>query len=367
VREYLTAADTFFEAHPSRTGRWLALLRPPNGPMVRPTLHLLDLADGRTHDAPGDDARYGWHCSFGPEDRWLTYASAGGLTRRAVPGLTPEGEPLRGGLPMAADAGGRVLAYTERRPEDRRAERLGVWGVGDLRPIGGIPLTGGVRPLKVAVSDGGAVLAAGLYPPESDDGEVRCYDVGTGRELLRVGDADLLALSPDGRTVVTHSARKTDPALPLTVAAWDVATGRERTRFRVPRPADWGYADAPRASPDGRTVAQRVWVRPAVAAPDWVTRQGWPWPLPSEGPGLALYDVGTGAALGVAAGRLDESAWSPDGSLLATLDEYGTHVRVWDIPPRKRLTWFVPLAALLALPVAWVARRRARRLRREAA
>jgi hypothetical protein len=41
-------------------------------------------------------------------------------------------------------------------------------------------------------------------------------------------------------------------------------------------------------------------------------------------------------------------------------------VRLWDIPPRKPLAWFLAAAGLLAMPVAWLARRRARALGRRA-
>jgi hypothetical protein len=39
------------------------------------------------------------------------------------------------------------------------------------------------------------------------------------------------------------------------------------------------------------------------------------------------------------------------------------NVGLWDIPPRKSLTWFAAVAALLALPIALVAWRRTRKLR----
>jgi hypothetical protein len=45
----------------------------------------------------------------------------------------------------------------------------------------------------------------------------------------------------------------------------------------------------------------------------------------------------------------------------------GDTVEVWDIPPRKSLTWFVAGAALFALPAVVIARRRVRRFRKEAA
>jgi hypothetical protein len=58
-------------------------------------------------------------------------------------------------------------------------------------------------------------------------------------------------------------------------------------------------------------------------------------------------------------------AWSADGTLLAIAGE--DELTVWDIPPRRSLKWFMAGAALFALPPFVIARRRVRRLRREAA
>jgi WD40 repeat protein len=56
--------------------------------------------------------------------------------------------------------------------------------------------------------------------------------------------------------------------------------------------------------------------------------------------------------------------WSPDDKTLATLQSGTLNVwNLWDIPPRKSVTWFAAGAALLALPIAFVARRRVRELR----
>jgi hypothetical protein len=61
---------------------------------------------------------------------------------------------------------------------------------------------------------------------------------------------------------------------------------------------------------------------------------------------------------------LGQFGWSPDGTLLAIAGE--TMLAVWDVPPRKRLSWFAVGAALCAFPPFLIARRRVRRLRREA-
>jgi hypothetical protein len=56
--------------------------------------------------------------------------------------------------------------------------------------------------------------------------------------------------------------------------------------------------------------------------------------------------------------------WLPGEPAVATYDNDNSSVwRIWDIPPRKSLSWFAAGAALLALPIALLAWRRTRRLR----
>jgi hypothetical protein len=53
-----------------------------------------------------------------------------------------------------------------------------------------------------------------------------------------------------------------------------------------------------------------------------------------------------------------------DSSALALRDPWAQSLwLIWDIPPRKSLTWFAAGAAILALPIALVAWRRTRKLR----
>jgi hypothetical protein len=56
--------------------------------------------------------------------------------------------------------------------------------------------------------------------------------------------------------------------------------------------------------------------------------------------------------------------WVPDGTAVAIFDpdSAGTW-KLWDIPPRKSLTWFAAGAALLGLPILYLARRRIHRLK----
>src|SRR5262249_38335191 len=69
------------------------------------------------------------------------------------------------------------------------------------------------------------------------------------------------------------------------------------------------------------------------------------------------FDPGMGSSTG--------HAWSAEGKLLALAS--GDTLAVWDIPPRKPLSWVAAGATLFSLPPFVIARWRVRRLRREAA
>jgi hypothetical protein len=55
--------------------------------------------------------------------------------------------------------------------------------------------------------------------------------------------------------------------------------------------------------------------------------------------------------------------FSADGRTLGVVGGDNV-VRLWDVPPRTPWGWLVGAAALLAVPPAWLARRRVRKLRR---
>jgi hypothetical protein len=58
--------------------------------------------------------------------------------------------------------------------------------------------------------------------------------------------------------------------------------------------------------------------------------------------------------------------WSPDGQTIAAFARHESKKKaicLWDAPPRKSPTWFAAGAALLALSIALIARRRVRKLK----
>jgi hypothetical protein len=149
----------------------------------------------------------------------------------------------------------------------------------------------------------------------------------------------------------------------LPLEAWDYAGNRESVKIQI----KCGHL-----APDGRVVAigslAAHWLR------DWVIAHGMRWPFPHyDEQQIWFVDVRTGQEIGrLPSKRVTKEGnslgewveFSPDGRLFAVADKQG--IRIWDVPPRKSRAWFVPLAAGLALPVAGLARRRVRRLRKAA-
>jgi WD40 repeat protein len=188
---------------------------------------------------------------------------------------------------------------------------------------------------KTLASGAGFVRARTPAGEVKTEGEVRLWDVGTGKEKAPVRRRPVfiysLAFSPDGRTLAWGGGL--DPAavdttycedfkdLPRfkaigTVTVLDLATGKERTFFR----AATGRIKTVAFSPDGKTLASG-----------------------GQDGALRLFDVATGrerACLREEEGRDGYAvAFSPDGKTLASVpgfrlghqEEQGESVRLWDL------------------------------------
>jgi hypothetical protein len=118
-------------------------------------------------------------------------------------------------------------------------------------------------------------------------------------------------------------------------------------------PDDWlAHAGV---SPDGCTLAVVSVDRDRVA--EWLRGRGVPWPFRREpAERLRFIDVATGRELGRLPSGSDgaEDVFSPAGRLFVA--SAGGIVRAWDVPPRRPLAWVI-VAALPAVPLAWLARR----------
>src|SRR5262249_43502386 len=129
-----------------------------------------------------------------------------------------------------------------------------------------------------------------------------------------------------------------------------------------------GFFGAESISPDGRTIlvdCQRDAPDDSILAR---LAQRFPRLQPlfgSQSPGFGLLlDAESGRRLGVVPAFVPSCRWSPDGQMIAMINQDGRAVQLWDVPPRKPRSWFAAGATLMALPLAWLAGRRVRRLRR---
>ncbi len=115
------------------------------------------------------------------------------------------------------------------------------------------------RVTRMALSPDGKALASSSVNsrPGADDETLRVWDVATGKERWKwsipPACVDGLAFSPDGNLLATvgHPGRIAEKGVPGEVRLWDVATGREVRRWQ----GNDRQVQAAAFSPDGRTLA----------------------------------------------------------------------------------------------------------------
>jgi WD40 repeat protein len=148
------------------------------------------------------------------------------------------------------------------------------------------------------------------------------------------------------------------------VGIWDVKTGDEVASHYIGGIVDWARFK-PTVSPQGNMIAAATLTSTPDTIGTLLRRVGFSWPAPTEPhfQSVTLVSANSGQLIATVRGDAEFARWSPDGSMLATVDQDEKTIRIWDIPPRKPLTWFAAGAALLALPIAFVAWRRVRTLR----
>ncbi len=259
-----------------------------------------------------------------------------------------------------------------------------------------------------AFSSSGRLLAT-ITP---DSNHVTVWSVKTGRPVVtvpaRVGGFGQTVFTPDDQALITSVSVNSQVGLgpkDLEISVWNLPEGTERFRilgeeladpcrsgllitmpdlglpFKSPGGGPKAYdlqtgVGAPFNSPATEFLMGNLgpttggpWMAKRTEEPslydrvrEWLSSRGVP-VSPSRGhrPAVHVADAGTGRIIA----RLPDHTsplLSPTGTTLATVNESGLP-EIWDIPPRKPLTWFTLAAVVLALPFAWLARRRVRRLR----
>jgi hypothetical protein len=222
--------------------------------------------------------------------------------------------PVRTMMTVALSGNGKLLAVA---PHDKTIVRLWEVTTGKEHTLQGNPFP----VTALAFSPDGNTLATGTgsWLPEGAAGEIKLWDVDTGKERATIGRLPqmilALAFSPDGKTLASAST---------SVKLWDVSSGKEKSEpFKLdPREgACWSIA----FSPDGKSVAVGLGV------------------LEDNTPGTAIQ-IDTEASkvratLGGHKGVVACVAFAPDGKTLATADSRGT-LKLWDVATAKERATF---------------------------
>jgi eukaryotic-like serine/threonine-protein kinase len=193
--------------------------------------------------------------------------------------------------------GETVLAKIERVAKPKPAAEV---KVGEIRRFG----AENHRVIRLALSpDGRRVLTA------SADGTARYWDIATGKEIHRLpgeaGEVYGAAVSPDGAKLLTCG----DDRL---IHVWDAATGKELKQLKGHTTTVTGVA----FSPDGQQVVSASW--------DLTVR---------------LWNLDSGELTSTLEGHTDGlqgAVFSPDGKRVASW-AFDKTVRLWDVKDRKEI------------------------------
>jgi hypothetical protein len=384
VREWSPDGEPLTLVDPGLDGRHVLLGRVIGG---RARLFLYDAADGSVIaelpcDGPqavndGDDPpdAYEQFAAFRPDGWQVVYADRVDdrsclriwdlQTRREVAAIA-DGE-----RPAAWSPDGSTLAYRF------HVHGLHLWsvrlwheGTDETRPIGSeIPVN--AEPLQLAFSPDGTTLAAvlayprGSRPRPGKPNDLVGWDASTGSEKYRFGTIAVDYLHREASFVAYEVSA--GPA--FLARRCDLATGTQTGQLdldSVRRTEAYWLG----VSPDGVFMLEshRHGNRLLDLLDRHFTSLG-PWAyerphLVEIGTGRPVYSMPMALPNGVAHPATSHG-WSRDRALLAVAGK--DTLAVWDIPPRKPLSWFTTGVALFALPPFLIARRRLRRLRQEAA
>ena len=176
---------------------------------------------------------------------------------------------------------------------------------------------------SLAWSSDGQHLASGAGSFSMDAGELKIWDLASGREEFALGGAlpygvRTVAWSPDGKQLATGGGRigGFQNRFPGELRIWDAANGQEL----VSLVGHMGHINSIAWSPDGKRLAS----------------SSGEFHPPGE---IKIWDPATGKELLNLAGHTNEVnmvAWSPDGKHLASTCSDGT-AKIWDAETGQEL------------------------------
>jgi RNA polymerase sigma factor (sigma-70 family) len=238
--------------------------------------------------------------------------------------LLAQGDPGRGPL---------VWEFTK----DQAAPKVAAGAVAGVAvmPAGPVPAgPAGGSDSCYAVSPDGKTIAVGWSAPDDFPRPIFLRALKTGRRVdelrgpqlaVQPGNCGLLWFTPDGKRLVAFSAAKElgggRQEERQTVVVWDVAGGKEVSRFTAPRPADNGG-------------------HPAVAVSNRVLAIG------LEDGGTSRWDLAGGTERRLTTAHVSKEpgqgygtfavAFTPDGKTLVTGGRDGM-VKLWDVATGRHL------------------------------
>jgi WD40 repeat protein len=364
IRTFDTGKGRVPSCAKSADGRWLAI--PTDSKRVR----IFDLTTGNESETAGvglDRWNYDLF-DFSPDGRWLAAGEpdeGNGVGVRLWDLRAKRPHILLGTarqqVAFSAD-GSMVAAETDsgEEPDDENRIFL-VWDAASGRELNRLRK---LRWFRVAgfTRDSKAIIAARCTSPSSLDNtpmQYVCWNLADGHERWSVDDIEVCTSVDGGRQLAFW---RRDGAIGLNEAVVLNADDGQFVRRMPLRENEWLAA----FGPDGKTlVVCSPYPTGLGAIWAWLFDHGLPVSLPAWSMHRELRDAATGRLM--YAMPDGSCAYAPDGRFLAvTFLSRPGYVELWDIPPRKPVGWFALAAGVLALPLAGLAWRRSRRLRRQA-
>jgi WD40 repeat protein len=278
---------------------------------------------------------------------------------------------LNVGTSYAFSPDGSRLAFQSAASTDEKALEIVVWDAVARRRVRAwsVPRQAdGFETFRLCFSQCGRVLVASFAKHNTRIVEGHpfvAWDVDTGVALAQWNLVEPVAVTPGADAVI--GMRYVPDDSDYTVGCWDFATGAERYALVRGWPRGIHYDDLGAWFGGNLLVRTTGYDDPVAALGRTVGRWSGIRRLGTGLPRkcLAFYDAGSGEFLGDVSLSFDTSHFPAGRRALISLEKDSNTLSLWDVPPLKSLKWFAVGMALLAVPVSLIARRRARRLRRE--